>query len=121
MENLKENELNLNNGKMEILNEDNLKAKYGKIYKFEINLDNSEEEFELYFKSPTTASLQRYIRNTSKNTLQANLDFTKDNIIDEQKEEFENICSKYIGIAQSCANELATVLGFSSNINVKKL
>lgn len=121
METLTENELNVKNDKMVILNENDLKAKYGKVYKVEVNLDDLEKEFEFYFKAPTTASLNRCLKNMSKKSLQANLDFAKDNIIEEQKEEFEKICSIYMGVAQVCAGQLLNVVGFTDNVSIKKL
>lgn len=117
MENIKENEII----KIKKLNEDELKRKYGKVYKIEITLDELDKTFIFYFKAPHMASINRYLKNTSKRIIQSNIDFVKDNIIDEQGEEIEKVLKEYIGIAGNISGKLLGFIGFSDNIIAKKL
>lgn len=105
----------------ELINEEDLKNKYGKVIKINVELEEMGEDLIFYFKAPTTASFSRYIKNASKKQLQAGIDFSQENVIDEQKEKFKNVIEKYIGIAQMVTAKLLEIFGFTDNITAKKL
>lgn len=105
----------------ELLNEEKLKAKYGKVYKVEVEIEDISEEFTFYFKAPNSASLNRYIKNASKKHLQAGIDFAQENVIEEQIEQFKNTIKDYVGISQMVATKLLGFLGFTDNVTAKKL
>ena len=107
--------------KIGVIDEENLKAKYGKVYKVEVEIDDISEEFTFYFKAPNSASLNRYIKNASKKHLQAGIDFAQENVIEEQIEQFKNTIKDYVGISQMVATKLLGFLGFTDNVTAKKL
>lgn len=107
--------------KIEVIDEENLKVKYGKVYKVEVEIEDISEEFTFYFKAPNSASLNRYIKNASKKHLQAGIDFAQENVIEEQIEQFKNTIKDYVGISQMVATKLLGFLGFTDNVTAKKL
>ena len=114
-------ELKYEEVKKDLLNENTIKEKYGKVYKVEAEIEDIEKTFLFYFKEPHSASVNRYIRNASKKHLQAGIDFAQENVIEEQKEEFKNTIKEYVGISQLVSNKLLGFLGFTDNVTAKKL
>lgn len=101
--------------------EDELKGKYGKVYKVEVENEDIEKNFVFYFTKPSTASFNRALKNMSKKTLQAMKDFTIDNIIQEQKEEYLEAIEEYPALPMGHGQKLMSLLGVSDSISIKKL
>lgn len=98
-----------------------LKNKYRKIYEISAEIEDLDKEVTFYFKAPNNISLNRCTKNMSKKHIQAQIEFAKDNIIDEQAKELEKICEEYPGIAVSLAGKLFALMGFTDNVVAKKL
>lgn len=107
--------------KNDLSNEDTLKAKYGRVIKINVELEEMGEDLTFYFKAPSTASFSRYIKNASKKQLQAGIDFSQENVIEEQKEKFKNVVENYVGVSQMVTAKILEMFGFTDNITAKKL
>lgn len=107
------------------LSENGLKKKYGKLYEIAVTVDeddlNEGRSIKFFFKKPSTASFNRYIKNASKDMAKATNIFAKDNVIEEQAAALEKECSTYPALAIGIGQKLLGVLGLSENINFKKL
>ena len=106
---------------LDLLNENTLKAKYGRVIKINVELEEMGEDLTFYFKAPNTASFSRYIKNASKKQLQAGIDFSQENVIEEQKEKFKNVVENYVGVSQMVTAKILEMFGFTDNITAKKL
>lgn len=112
-------------GSADIKNAESIKSKYGEVYQIDIKVDeddtNEGRALRFYFKRPTTASFNRYLKTASKNMATSTATFTIDNIIDEQKDTFETESEKYPGLALGVGTKLLSALGLSDSINFQKL
>ena len=104
---------------------DKLKAKYGEVYQIDITVDEDDENegntFRYYFRNPTTASFNRYLKTASKSMAKSTEAFTNDNIVEEQRAEFTAKSQKYPGLPMNCGSKLLSALGLGDNINFRKL
>ena len=107
--------------KKDLINENELKEKYGRVIKINVELEEMGEDLTFYFKAPNTASFSRYVRNASKKQLQAGIDFSQENVIEEQKEKFKNVVENYVGVSQMVTTKILEMFGFTDNITAKKL
>lgn len=98
-----------------------IKAKYPKVYRVDADIDDIEKEFTFYFKKPTPASFNLVIKNMSKRSLAAMKLFTAESIVNEQKQEYEEVIEEYPALAMSVGQKLLGLLGLSDNISLKKL
>lgn len=110
---------------MDGLNEAVLKQKYGELYHISQRLD-SDDEHEgrlagFYFKAPTQASFNRYLKNVSKNMAASTTIFVQDNVIDEQKEILEAESGKYPGLPLSIGQKLLAAIGMGDETNFRRL
>lgn len=104
--------------------EDTLKEKYPNLYKITAQIvidDDDNKEVEYFFRKPFTASFDRYIRTASKGMTKALKVFMQDNIVKEQEESLDEDLEKYPALALSVGQKLLEVLGYSDNVNLKKL
>lgn len=101
-----------------------LKAKYGKVYRIGLTFqpdDETELERVYYFKKPTTASYDRYLKTASNGMTRATRAFIEDSILEECKEQFEADVVKFPALPMNLAEKLLELLGFTKNTNLKVL
>ena len=72
---------------------EDLKKKYGEIYEITVVVDeddvNEGRSLVYYFKKPSTASFNRYLKTAGKNMATSTTNFVIDNIVEEQLEPFK--------------------------------
>ncbi|WP_411676862.1 hypothetical protein [Caproicibacter sp.] len=103
---------------------DDLKAKYGKVYKVCATVqpdDDTSVDVEFVFKKPSTASYDRYMKTASNGMTKATEAFLYDNIADEYKPQLESTLGEYPALAISVAEKLLAMLGLSKLINLTTL
>lgn len=104
---------------------DSIKAAYGEVYQIDVKVDeddtNEGRTLRFFFKKPTTASFNRYLKTASKNMATSTTAFALDNIIEEQKTSFEKETEKYPGLPLGVGTKLLSALGLSDDINFQKL
>lgn len=96
----------------------------GKAYEVTTTLtpdDDTEMELSFIFHKPTTASYDRYVKMTASSSTKALKAFIRDNVVDEQKEDLDNITESYPAISISAGEKLLYMLGLSKDATVKKL
>lgn len=103
-----------------------LKKKYGQdLWQIIVTVDEDDNtegrQLGFIFRKPNNATFNRYLKNTSKNPSNAMIIFTADNIIEEQREEYERYTGRYPGLALNIGQKLFSVLGMGDNVNFKKL
>lgn len=101
--------------------EQELKNKHKKIYQVDYENDDIEQEFTFYFTKPTVISLNRALKSLSKKSLQAMKDFTLDNIVEEQKEDYLAAIEEYPAMPMVIGQKLMALLGVSDTVTIKKL
>ena len=108
-----------------LLDENRLKEKYGKLYEIAVKVDeddvNEGRSVRFLFKKPSAASFNCYLKTASKDMAKASGIFVQNNIIEEQKKEFEKECSVYPALALGMSRKLLDVLGLSDNINFRQI
>lgn len=98
-----------------------LKEKYGKVYEVEAENEDLDKTFTYYFTKPTTPSFNRALKTMSKKSLQSMKDFTMDNIVAEQKEEYQKDLEEYPALCMPLGQKLLGLLGVSDSVSIKKL
>lgn len=101
-----------------------LKAKYGLIYKIGVNItidDDTEKSVELIFKKPTANNVDRFIKRASDSTSKAAKNLVYDCIIEEYKEKLDAALEEYPGCALTFAEKLMSVIGGTGETNLKLL
>ena len=84
--------------------------------------DEEEKEFSYYFKRPSVASYDRYVKSASQiGITKASKVFMLDAVIDEDKERLTGDMEEYPGVAISIGNKLTEILGLTNTANLKKL
>lgn len=108
-----------------VLSNEGLKTKYGKLYQVEVVVDQDDEnegrKLSFMFKAPSTASFNRYMKFASKNMAAATVVFVEDNVIDEQREALKKEWENYPGLALNIGQKLLAIIGLGDNINFRKL
>ena len=100
------------------------KARYGKIYLIDVIIEPDDEttlENEFVFKKPQQASFDRYMRSMNNSPMKAARTFINDNIIQEQKDMFEEIAKEYPAMVITINEKLLFALGLGKETNIKKL
>lgn len=105
----------------EVINKEEIKKKYPKVYEIEIENEDLEQTFTYYFMKPSTPSFNRALKTMSKQSLQAMNDFTTDNIIPELLEKYKEDIKNYPALAFTAGQKLMGLLGLSDTVTVKKL
>ena len=102
-----------------------IKAKYGEVYEITVVVDEDDEnegrKLVYYFKRPSTASFNRYLKGAGKNMAASTTNFVIDNIIEEQLEPLKYECDKYPGLALNLGQKLLSACGLGDNVNFRKL
>ena len=124
MENLKNKEVNEANKQTTQNEVEQYKAKYGKVYRINIEVepdDCTTINFEYFFTKPKVASFDRYVKEASKSSTRALKVFVLDNIIEEQTEKFMNDLEEYPALVLTVGEKLMSMLGMSKDVNLKML
>lgn len=104
---------------------DDLKKKYGEVYEIGTVVDEDDESegrrLSYYFRKPSVASFNRYLKTAGKNMASSTTTFVMDNIVDEQRTGFEKECEKYPGLALGLGQKLLSAIGLGDNVNFRKL
>lgn len=103
---------------------DELKAKYGKIYRVQSTISPDDEttvDLEYVFKKPNVASYDRYVKTASNGMTKALQTFLYDNIIDEYRDKLTSDLDEYPALTMTIGEKLLEMLGLSKNVNLKKL
>lgn len=104
---------------------ESIKRKYGEVYEIGTVLDEDDEnegrKLTYYFKKPSTASFNRYLKTAGKNMAASTTTFVMDNIVEEQLEVFKKECDKYPGLALGLGQKLLSAIGLGDNVNFRKL
>lgn len=102
-----------------------VKGKYGEVYEIGTVVDDDDEnegrKLTFYFRKPTTASFNRYLKTAGKNMATSTTTFVMDNIVEEQRENFVQECDKYPGLALGIGTKLLSAIGLGDNVNFRKL
>lgn len=102
-----------------------LKRKYGEVYEIGTVVDEDDEsegrKLSYYFRKPSVASFNRYLKTAGKNMASSTTTFVLDNIVDEQREGFMVECEKYPGLALGLGQKLLSAIGLGDNVNFRKL
>lgn len=83
--------------------------------------DDTEKEYCFLFKKPTTASYDRYVKMSASSATKALRTFITDNICPEQLETLKELLEDYPALAICLGEKLLAMLGFSKDVQVKKL
>lgn len=108
----------------EQLDEEALKAKYGKLYRVGITVpmdDTEEKDYSYYFKRPSVPAYDRYLKNAAQSITRASKAFMLDCVIDENRDELTADMEEDPGIAITIGNRLTELLGLTSSVNLKML
>lgn len=110
---------------LDVTNIESLKRKYGELYQVDTIVEEDDEregrKLRFVFKRPNVASFNRYLKTASKNMAASTTTFVMDNIIEEQRINFEEEAAMYPGLALGVGTKLLSALGLSDNVNFKKL
>ena len=104
MEDIKKNEATQIVSKAE-----ELKAKYGKVYRVGATIDvddETEKTVEYFFKKPSTGSYDRYVKTTAQGATKALKTFLFDNVTEESKAALEADLEEYPALALSIGEKL---------------
>lgn len=110
----------------EILDDFNeqIKRKYDNPYRIDVKLevdDEIEEVCTVYLMKPKMPSLQRYLKNSQKDSISASRAFVFDNIVEESKSNLDAYLERFPVLTSTIANKMLEMLGFSQNVILKKL
>lgn len=110
----------------EILDDFNeqIKRKYDNPYRIDVKLevdDETEEVCTVYLMKPKMPSLQRYLKNSQKDSISASRAFVFDNIVEESKSNLDAYLERFPVLTSTIANKMLEMLGFSQNVILKKL
>lgn len=112
-------------GLIDLSNVQAMKRKYGDIYEIGTVVDDDDEnegrKLTYYFRKPTTASFNRYLKTAAKNMATSTTAFVMDNIVDEQRDNFTADCEKYPGLALGIGTKLLSSIGLGDNVIFRKL
>ncbi len=104
--------------------EDALKAKYGKIYRVGVILtpdDDTEIAKCYYFRSPSVASYDRYVKTASNNATRSLKTFLMDAVLPESSGALTADLEEYPALSISVGEKLLAMMGLSKETNLKKL
>ena len=104
--------------------EDALKAKYGKIYRVGVILtpdDDTEIAKCYYFRAPSVASYDRYVKTASNNATRSLKTFLMDAVLPESAGALTADLEEYPALSISVGEKLLAMMGLSKETNLKKL
>lgn len=120
-----ETEIETVRGLINLSDLEGIKKKYKEVYEVTAVVDEDDEtegrKLIYYFKKPSVASFNRYLKSAGKNMAAATTTFVLDNIVEEQLKPFEKECESYPGLALNFGQKLLSAIGLGDNINFRKL
>ncbi len=112
-------------GTAPVSGEEQLRQKYGKIYRVSITVpvdDEETQEFTYHFKRPSVPSYDRYVKSAAKTGItKASKVFMLDNVVEEEQDKLTADMEENPGIAITIGNKLTEILGLTDSANLKKL
>jgi hypothetical protein len=104
---------------------DELKAKYGTVYRIGMTIpvdDNEEKEYTYHFKRPSVPSYERYIKSAAQaGIVKSSKAFMLDAVVEEDRERLVADMEENPGIAITIGNKLTETLGMTNTVNLKML
>lgn len=100
------------------------KKKYGKVYAVGATLtpdDYTEIEKVYYFKKPSVASYDRYVKTASNGMTKALKAFMFDSIIEENRERLTEDLEEYPALAICVGEKLLAMMGLAKDTNLRML
>ncbi len=101
-----------------------LKEKYGKVYRVGATIevdDETEKNVEFFFKRPSAASYDRYVKTTAQGATKALKVLLFDNVVEESRVSLEANLEEFPALALSIGEKLLGMLGLSKQTNLKML
>lgn len=101
-----------------------IKEKYGKVYQVDVELTPDDETTlsrEYFFKRPTTASYDRYIKTASQHMTRALQTFLFDNVVEESDAQLKTDLEEYPAMTIVLGEKLLGMLGLTKTANLKML
>lgn len=95
-----------------------------KIYAVGVEIQEDDDtivEKEYFFKKPSTASYDRYLKTSSASPSKALKMFAEDNICEQQKEALKSDFDEYPALSINLGEKLLAMLGLTKSTSVKKL
>lgn len=107
------------------LTEEELKAKYGKVYRLGMTVfedDEHETELTYHFKRPSVASYDRYVKTLAQiGASKASKRFMLDAVVEEDEARLTADAENFPGMAIAIGGKLTDILGLTNAVNLKKL
>ncbi|MFQ7451249.1 MAG: hypothetical protein ACLRNQ_07210 [Flavonifractor plautii] len=91
-----------------------MKEKYGKVYRVGATIevdDETEKNVEFFFKRPSTASYDRYVKTTAQGATKALKVFLFDNVVEESRASLEANLEEFPALALSIGEKSARDAG----------
>ena len=108
-----------------LASDEELKAKYGKVYRIGMTVSEDDEtEIELVyrFKRPSVASYDRYVKTLAQiGASKASKRFMLDAVVEEDEARLTADAETYPGVAIAIGGKLTDILGLTNTVNLKKL
>lgn len=108
-----------------LVSDEELKAKYGKVYRVGMTVsedDESEVELLYRFKRPSVASYDRYVKTLAQiGASKASKRFMLDAVVEEDEARLTADVETYPGVAIAIGGKLTDILGLTNAVNLKKL
>ena len=108
-----------------LVSDEELKAKYGKVYRVGMTVsedDESEVELLYRFKRPSVASYDRYVKTLAQiGASKASKRFMLDAVVEEDEARLTADAETYPGVAIAIGSKLTDILGLTNAVNLKKL
>lgn len=96
-----------------------------KIYDVAVVLENTVEgeeakSFSFAFKEPTPAQFTRYLKELSKDVVQASKNIVLSNVLGDDRERLVKAMDEYPGIVITIAQRFLQMLGFTDNVTFRR-
>lgn len=101
-----------------------LQEKGEKVYVVGVEIQEDDDtvvEKEYFFKKPSTASYDRYLKTSSASPSKALKMFAEDNICEHLKEDLKKDFEEYPALSINLGEKLLAMLGLTKSTSVKKL
>lgn len=125
MEEMKNNPAPAPAAASKLVSDEELKAKYGKVYRVGMTVsedDESEVELLYRFKRPSVASYDRYVKTLAQiGASKASKRFMLDAVVEEDEARLTADVETYPGVAIAIGSKLTDILGLTNAVNLKKL
>jgi len=115
----------LASGSAKVVDDEALKAKYGKVYRIGMTVsedDETEVELVYHFKRPSVASYDRYVKTLAQiGASKASKRFMLDAVVEEDEARLTADAENFPGVAIAIGSKLTDILGLTNAVNLKKL